>query len=90
MEIGPLLVEQRRIGDEFRVAEKAIQDVQRLLARRDTDPASRAQMQAGVASSIAELMRLGQRMLELDESVSSAAALTEPAFALPIAHRYSA
>ena len=35
MEIGPLLVEQRRIGDEFRVAEKAIQEVQKLLARRE-------------------------------------------------------
>jgi len=72
MEIGPLLVEQRRIADEFRVVEKAMQEVQRLLARRDTDPASRARMEAGVASSFAELMRLGQRMLELDASVTIA------------------
>ena len=76
MELGPLLVEQRRIGDEFRVAEKAIQEVQKLLARRDIDPASRARMEAGVASSVAELMRLGQRMLELDASVRVAAAPT--------------
>jgi hypothetical protein len=72
MEIGPLLVEQRRIADEFRVVEKAMQEVQRLLARRDTDPASRARMEAGVASSFAELMRRGQRMLELDASVTIA------------------
>ena len=31
MEIGPLLVEQRRIGDEYRVVEKAVQLIHGLL-----------------------------------------------------------
>jgi hypothetical protein len=72
MEIGPLLLEQRRVGDEFRVAEKAIQDVQRLLVGSEIDPAARARMEVAVASRIAELMRLGQRLLELDASVTAA------------------
>jgi hypothetical protein len=72
MEMEPLLIEQRRIGDEFRVAEKAIQETHRLLAGKQIDPAARARMEAGLSSRTAELMRLGQRMLELDASVTIA------------------
>ena len=74
MRMAALLVEQRRIGDEFRLAEKAIEKEQAVLAGRGIDAASRTQMEAGAPSRVAELMRLGQRMLELDASVSAAAA----------------
>lgn len=75
-EIGPLLVEQRRIGDEYRVVEKAVQELHNMLAARNVDPVDRTEMEAGVTSRTAELMRLGQRMLELDASVRVAAAPT--------------
>jgi hypothetical protein len=73
MEIGPLLVEQRRISDEFRVVESAIREMQKQLAKRRIDPADRMRMEAGVATSTAELMRLGRLRLELDASVTTAA-----------------
>ena len=49
-EIGPLLVEQRRIGDEYRVVEKAIHELHNLLAAKNVDPADRTEMEAGVIS----------------------------------------
>ena len=72
MEVGHLLVEQRRTGDEFRVVEKAVLLMHGLLAGRRIDPGARAKLEAGVTSSTAELQRLGQRMLELDASVTIA------------------
>jgi hypothetical protein len=72
MEIGPLLIEQRRIADEFRVAEKSLLILRQLLVGRALDPADRPGLEAGVASRAAELTRLGQRMLELDASVTAA------------------
>ena len=72
LEIGHLLIEQRRTGDEFRVVEKAVQFMHGLLAGRVIDPGARTKLEAGVASSTAELMRLGQRMLDLDASVAVA------------------
>jgi hypothetical protein len=72
MEIGPLLVEQRRTGDEFRIAEKSIHKLQKLLSGRGIDAATRAQMETAMASRLAELARLGQRLLELDASVTAA------------------
>jgi CheY-like chemotaxis protein len=71
-EIGPLLVEQRRIGDEFRVVEKAIQELHNMIAARNVDPVDRTEMEAGAISRTAELMRLGKRMLELDASITMA------------------
>jgi hypothetical protein len=71
-EVGPLLIEQRRIGDEYRVVEREIQELHSMLAARNVDPADRTEMQAGVTSRTAELMRLGQRLLELDASVTVA------------------
>ena len=73
MDIGHLLIEQRRTGDEFRVVEKAVQLMHGLLAGRGIDPGTRTKLEAGVTSSTAELMRLGKRMLELDASVTAAA-----------------
>ena len=70
--ISPLLVEQRQIGDEYRVVERAIQELHNLMAPRNVDPTDRAEMEADVIARTAELMRLGQRMLELDASVTVA------------------
>ena len=72
IEIGPLLVEQRRIGDEFRVVERSITELHGMLGARNVDPADRVEMEAGIISRTAELMRLGKRMLELDAAVTVA------------------
>ena len=73
MEIGPLLVEQRRIADKFRVAEKALQEAHRLLAVRVLDRPTRERLLASLPAQTAELIQLGQRRLELDASVTLAA-----------------
>ena len=70
MEIGPLLVEQRRVGDEFRIVEEAVQQMHRTLAGR-LDAATRSQIEECAISTTTELRRLGQRRLELDASVSA-------------------
>jgi hypothetical protein len=72
MEIRSLLIEQRRIADEFRVAEKSLIILRQLLLARALDPADRPGLEAGLASRTAELTRLGQRRLELDASVTAA------------------
>ena len=71
-DIGPLLVEQRRVGDEYRVVEKAIQELHNMLAAKNVEPADRTEMELGVISRTDELMRLGKRMLELDAAVTVA------------------
>jgi len=71
-EIGPLLVEQRRVADEFRVVEKSVQELHGMLGARNVDPADRTEMELSVISRTEELMRLGKRMLELDASVTIA------------------
>jgi DNA-binding response OmpR family regulator len=70
--IGPLLVEQRRIADEFRVVEKSILELHNMLAAKNVDPVDRTEMEAGVTSRSVELRRLGKRILELDASVTAA------------------
>ena len=72
IEIGPLLVEQRRISDEFRVVERSITELHGMLGARNVDPADRTEMELGVISRTDELMRLGKRMLELDAAVTVA------------------
>ncbi len=67
IEIGPLLVEQRRVGDEYRVVEKELHGM-----LGNVDPADRIEMELAVISRTDELMRLGKRMLELDASVTAA------------------
>jgi CheY-like chemotaxis protein len=69
IEIGPLLVEQRRNADEFRVAEKVVQDLHTSLAATSFDEVGRAEVAAEILSRTADLMRLGQQMLDLDASV---------------------
>ena len=72
MEVGPLLVEQRRIADEYRVAEKVVQNLHKSLAATSFDQVGRAEATADIVSRTADLMRLGQRMLDLDASVIAA------------------
>ena len=73
MDIGPLLIEQRRIADKFRAAETVLRDAHRLLAGRLLDRATREQMVASIPAQTAELLHLGRRRLELDASVTLAA-----------------
>jgi DNA-binding response OmpR family regulator len=73
IEIGPLLVEQRRIADDYRALEKILQGLHKSLAAKSFNRAERAEAQAGIVSRTAELARLGQQMLELDASVTVAA-----------------
>ena len=72
LEIGRLLAEQRRIGDKFRIVEEAIQQMHRTLAEKHLDTATRSQIEAYAIATTAELMRLGQRQLEIDASVRAA------------------
>ena len=72
IEIGPLLAEQRRTADEYRVAEKVVQALHKSLAATSFDQAGRAEAATDIVSRTADLMRLGQRMLDLDASVTVA------------------
>ena len=72
IEIGPLLVEQRRVSDEFRVIERSITELHGMLGATNVDPADRIEMEAGITFRTVELRRLGKRMLELDAAVTVA------------------
>ena len=69
-DIGPLLVEQRQVVDEFRVVERTVQELHGMLGAKNVDPADRTEMELAVISRTDELMRLGKRMLELDAAVT--------------------
>ena len=71
-EISPLLIEQRKVGDAYRVTEKEIEVLNAMIAARNVDPADCAEMEAAVATRTSQLMQLGRRMLELDASVAIA------------------
>lgn len=66
-----LLTEQRRLGDEYRAVERSMLEFTNLLAGTGLTAASRSRAEAMLATSAAELMRLGARRLELDAAVSS-------------------
>ena len=70
--ISPLLIEQRQVGNEYWMAEKAIQELHNLIATKSVDAGDRAEMEAVVVTRTTELMRLGQRMLALDAAVTTA------------------
>lgn len=70
--IDSLLVEQRRVGDEYRALEGVLQGLKNLVATGKVAPADRTEMEADVVSRSAELLGLGRRMLELDASVTIA------------------
>jgi hypothetical protein len=74
MEMAALLIEQRRIGDEFRGVEKNVLGFKRLLSGLGLTAPARARAEAMLYSNCAELIRLGRTQLELDASVSLAAA----------------
>jgi hypothetical protein len=69
MEISSLLVEQRRTGDEYRIAESNIRDLQKALAGKELDALGRARTERAMFSSLVELARIGRRMLDLDASL---------------------
>ena len=71
MDTQALLSEQRRIGDEFRTVEKAVLQFKNLLSGLGLTAPTRARAEAMLSSSSSELVRLGQRRLELDASVTS-------------------
>jgi DNA-binding response OmpR family regulator len=70
IEIGPLPVEQRRIADEYRSVEKVLQAMHKSLSTKTFDRATRAETEASIVTRTAELMRLGQQMLDLDTFVN--------------------
>jgi DNA-binding response OmpR family regulator len=69
-EMSPLLVEQRRVGDEYRVVEKAIYELRKLVSG-DGEVIDRAAMEADVVARTTDLMLLRQRMLEIERTVAS-------------------
>jgi CheY-like chemotaxis protein len=72
LEIGPLLVDQRRIADEYRVVEKAVQALHKSLTSTSFNRDKRDELEADIVSRTADLMRLGGQLLRLDSSVASA------------------
>jgi hypothetical protein len=71
MDTRALLIEQRRLGDEFRSVEKTVLGCKNLLSEPGLTASSREQSEAMLSLSSSELMRLGLRRLELDASVAS-------------------
>ena len=65
-----MLVEQRRVGDEFRSVEKTVLGLKNLLAGSGLTAPTRARVEVMRSSNSAELMRLDQQRLELDVSPS--------------------
>jgi hypothetical protein len=76
-ELGELLVQQRQVGDEYRVVEKVVQELRKLMGSRNIDPTDLAQMEVDVAIRSAALNRLGKRLLELDAAVTIASLRSE-------------
>ena len=70
-EISPLLVEHRRVGDEYRVVENAIHGLRKLIVTRDVEVFDRAAMEADIVARTTDLMLLRQRMVELERTVAS-------------------
>ena len=71
MEIAPLLVQQRATGDEFRVVEKGMQKLQKLLSGRGVGLVERRQSEEALAFGWVKLHRLSRRMLELDAALAA-------------------
>lgn len=71
MNTKALLMEQRRIGDEFRNVETTVLTFKNLLSGSGLTAPTRGRVEAMLASNNSELVRLGQRRLELEASVTS-------------------
>ena len=69
MDPQALLMEQRRLGDEFRAVEKTVLGFKNLLSGTALTAPTRERAEAMLSSSTSELLRLGTRRLELDASV---------------------
>ena len=54
-----------------------------MIAARNVDPTDRAEMEAAIVIRNAALIRLGQRMLEIDTSVTAALEKKLPASSTP-------
>ena len=54
--ISPLLIEQRKVGDAYRVAQKEIEVLNAMIAARNVDPTDCAEMEAAVVTRTSELM----------------------------------
>ena len=64
IEIGPLEIEQQRLADDYRVVEKIVRDLHRSLSTKGFDIAGRAATEASIVIGTAELMRLGEVLLD--------------------------
>ena len=71
MDIGSLLAEQRATGDAYRLTEKKVLDLRRALRARDMGEQARHRSEVELSSGLAQMARLGHRMLELDKSVAA-------------------
>ena len=69
--LSPPLDEHRRIGDEYRVVEKAIHGLRKLIVTSDVEVFDRAAMEADIVARTTDLMLLRQRMIELERTVAS-------------------
>ncbi len=73
MDIGPLLIEQRRVGDEYRRAERKLEAFAAQLVTPGLEAGARAEIEAAVDDAQAVLKVLWDRMLELDAAVTASA-----------------
>jgi hypothetical protein len=73
MDIAPLLVEQRRVGHEYRSTETMLQTFEAQLSARGLDAGARAKIEEAAENARAALQRLWDRMLELDAAVTASA-----------------
>ncbi len=70
MDKQALLMELRRVGDEFRRVEKTVLGLKNLLAGSGLTAPTRGRAEEMWSSKSAELMRLGQQRLELTAAPS--------------------
>lgn len=70
IERGPLPDDQRRIVGDYRTVEKVVVGLHKSLAANRFNRSDRAEAAASIVSRTAELMRLGQQIVELDASAS--------------------
>ena len=72
LEIGALLGEQSRMVHEYRELEKVVQGLRRSLSTKSFNRAERTATETEIASRSGDLKRLGQQMLDLDGSATTA------------------
>ena len=80
MEMTSLLIEQRDTADKYRAVEKDVHRQQQILGAREVDAAGRRQAEEALSFGQAEMLRLGKLMLDLDASVTIAAAALNRSF----------